>query len=328
MKLLRIPPLLLAIGLQLMPVTRMGCLTQTGAPGGFAIVCRWLAATAVVLGGYHTVSGASAAIAGLANTNPRGPVTSNVTAQVNQPFSYRIIVTNPGVNPSQAFYNAVPLPPGLTLSTNLGGSGLITGIPSTVGTYPTILAAGNANSDIIVYFSATIRITGGVDPPTITAQPQDQIAVAGTNVVFSVGASGSGVTYLWKFNNTNLPNATAASLSLTNVTLAQSGLYSVEVANSGGSVPSRDAQLLVVAPPDPNSAPTLHATAVGNAALGLSFPTLAGYHYVVEYNDSLGSASWILLTNVPPSFVGGAVNLNLPLNTPPSRFYRARVSGN
>jgi len=328
MKIHRIPPLILAIGLQLLPLTRVVCLTQTAAPSGIAVVCRWLAAAAVVLGGYHTVSGASAAIAGLANTNPRGPVTSNVTAQVNQPFSYRVIVTNPGVNPGQAYYSGTGLPPGLTINTNLGGTGLITGTPTAAGVYPVVLGAGNANTDLIVYFSATIKITSGVDPPSIATQPQDQIALTGTNVVLSVNASGTGLTYQWRFNSNNLATATAASLTLPSVTPAQSGYYSVVVSNGGGGVTSANAHLLVVAQPDASIAPTLHSTAAGTGLITLSFATLPGYRYLLEYSDGLGLGTWTLLTNVPPAFVGGTLNRAEDLKAPSLRFYRVLVSGN
>ncbi len=87
MKLHKLPALLLAIVLQLVPVCRVASVNSTAASPGLAIVFRWLACAVTMLGSYHSVSGASTAIAGLANTNPRGPVTTTATGKVGQPFS-------------------------------------------------------------------------------------------------------------------------------------------------------------------------------------------------------------------------------------------------
>jgi hypothetical protein len=46
----------------------------------------------------------------------------------------------------------------------------------------------------------------------------------------------SGVTFQWKFNGIDIAGATGDSLILTNVSVAQEGLYSVVVTNSAGSV--------------------------------------------------------------------------------------------
>ncbi|MGH7968326.1 MAG: hypothetical protein ACREIC_06310, partial [Limisphaerales bacterium] len=110
----KLPALALAAALQVVPIARVACVNQAVAPSGFAIVVRWCAAAVALLGSYHAVSGASAAVAGLQNLNPPGPLTTNATGTVGQTFAYRIVVSNPGVNPSQAYYNAFPLPPGLT----------------------------------------------------------------------------------------------------------------------------------------------------------------------------------------------------------------------
>src|SRR5690348_14797866 len=115
------PALVLAAALQVVPIARVAIVDQAVTPCGFAIVFRWLAGAAALLGSYDAVSGASAAIAGLADLNPPGPVTTNATGTVGQLFAYRIVVTNPGVNPDQAYYNAYPLPAGLTINTNIGG---------------------------------------------------------------------------------------------------------------------------------------------------------------------------------------------------------------
>src|SRR5213593_3802334 len=90
--------------------------------------------------------------------------------------------------------------------------------------------------------------------PTITSQPQSQTVSVGTNVSFTVAASGqTPFTYQWSFNSINLTNsahisgATAATLTLSSVTLSDTGNYRVVVSNSHGSDTSSNAVLTVLA---------------------------------------------------------------------------------
>ncbi len=327
MKLQNAPALVLAIGLQVAPVSRILAIAPAVNPAGFAVVLRWLACTVALLGTYHTVSGASAAIAGVANTNPNGPVGTNATGTVGQSFSYRIIVTNPGASPAQDYWNAAPLPPGLTINTNVGGNGFITGKPTLAGIYPVQLTAANANSPQIVHKDITITILGGLAPPVITSQPASQIVQEGTNVTFVVGASGDSLAYYWRSNTVLLTAPSRATLTLTNVTTAASALYSVMVSNAVQSVVSSNAQLLVVPPPDASVAPVLSAATSGTQFL-LSFNTLAGYGYQVQSNDTLATNNWTLWTNLPPSLTGGSNLLSQDLTNAPQRMFRVVIPAN
>ncbi len=83
-------------------------------------------------------------------------------------------------------------------------------------------------------------------PPAINTSPQDQTAIAGAAVTFAVSASGSlPLAYQWRFNGTNLAQATASELALTGVQLEQAGGYSVVITNAFGAVTSRTALLTV-----------------------------------------------------------------------------------
>jgi len=108
--------------------------------------------------------------------------------------------------------------------------------------------------------------------PIITTQPQNQTVQTGSNVTFSVVASGlPSPSYQWRFNGQNVTGQTAANLSLTNVQFANAGSYSVVVTNAYGSVTSSVAQLTVFtnlvltqtnkAPPPPGS-PTIPTDAL------------------------------------------------------------------
>ena len=66
----------------------------------------------------------------------------------------------------------------------------------------------------------------------------------------SVGATGSGaLRYQWRFNGLNLPGATNASLTISNVTPASAGPYTVVVTDDIGPVTSPAAILTVQVPP-------------------------------------------------------------------------------
>ncbi|NBV21840.1 MAG: hypothetical protein EBS05_07955 [Proteobacteria bacterium] len=89
-------------------------------------------------------------------------------------------------------------------------------------------------------------------PPYIIANPTNRTVLAGSNVNFTVKAGGTQpLSYQWRFNGTNLPGATAASLLVPNAQIGSSGNYSVLVSNPYGSANSSNAVLVV------NSAPVI-----------------------------------------------------------------------
>ncbi len=88
-------------------------------------------------------------------------------------------------------------------------------------------------------------------PPIITNQPASQSCLQGSTVSFSVTAGPAPVTYQWEMDGRPLANGTGisgvntAALSLTGVTTASSGNYSVVVSGTYGSVTSTSAVLTV-----------------------------------------------------------------------------------
>src|SRR5437868_4419162 len=79
-------------------------------------------------------------------------------------------------------------------------------------------------------------------PVSVTNQPQSQSVMTGTNVTLTVGVAGnSPFLYQWKKNGTNVVGATDAVLTLTNVTAADAGTYSVAATNTWDGVASSSA---------------------------------------------------------------------------------------
>jgi alpha-tubulin suppressor-like RCC1 family protein len=139
-------------------------------------------------------------------------------------------------------------------------------------------------------------------PLQIESQPQSQTQFAGGAVSFTVGAGGPGpFTYQWRFFGTNLPGATNAALSLTNLQLLQSGDYSVAVSNVWGGVVSSPAQLTVV----PVVITSQPQGATNYSGTNVTFTIVAQGVGPIQYQwqrngvDILGAInSTLLLTNV------------------------------
>ena len=238
--------------LHLLPLCRLAVLSPATVSSPLAIVSAWVAGAVVLLGGYDSVSGASASIAGLVKyvgTTPVGSPTFLVTEPVGQLFKYRITVSNPGVDVAKNYFDCVPLPPGLTINTNPGAAGYITGTPTTAGAYHVTLVAGNLNYATPVTALATIVLYTPNMAPLITNAPASRSVLAGDKVTFSVGADGSLPMFCqWLRNGAELGGRTAFSLALTNVTTDLAGDYQAVLTNAFGSVTSTVARLTVREP--------------------------------------------------------------------------------
>ncbi|MGD0743650.1 MAG: immunoglobulin domain-containing protein [Verrucomicrobiota bacterium] len=124
---------------------------------------------------------------------------------------------------------------------------------------------------------ATLRITNV--PVVITVQPPtNQLVGVGATATFSVTATGTPpLIYQWYFNGSPLTNGiqdgvritgvTNATLTITNVQLANAGTYLVAVTNVDGSVISSNAVLTVLSAPVITVQPTDQAMAVGATAI-------------------------------------------------------------
>jgi hypothetical protein len=86
--------------------------------------------------------------------------------------------------------------------------------------------------------------------PTILTQPQGGTVRAGTNVLFTVAASGTQpLLYEWRKDGRPLTGASTSSLLLANVQAVDAGTYSVTVSNSVGGTLSEGAVLTVDSTP-------------------------------------------------------------------------------
>ena len=83
--------------------------------------------------------------------------------------------------------------------------------------------------------------------PVVTSQPTNKLIFQGSNVTFTVTATGTPqLNYQWQFNGTNLVNATNTSLIIANAQYTNQGNYDVIVTNLYGSVISSNAFLTII----------------------------------------------------------------------------------
>ncbi len=119
-------------------------------------------------------------------------------------------------------------------------------------------------------------------PPAITSQPASRTTALGKTATLTVGAMAFPVArYQWTFNDMAIPNATNASLTLTDITQTNLGAYRVCVTNAIGSVWSVRANLLPEAP--------LHFSSRRFAEDGFHLAVYgpAGTNYVIDCSTNM-----------------------------------------
>jgi endonuclease/exonuclease/phosphatase family metal-dependent hydrolase len=196
--------------------------------------------------------------------------------------------------------------------------------PSVTATDTTTASAESAfalreGADIgILYFDNLIIGTNLGDvlpntPPSIVLPPQSQTVTEGSNVTFTVTASGAPpLSYQWQFNGTNQDGATTSILTLPGVTTNQAGDYTVMVTNAFGCTNSTAATLTV------NPAPPLIMTSPASQTVvegaDVAFTVVAAgtqplsYQWQFNGTNLAGATGTLLsLTNVTVAQAGSYI---------------------
>ena len=140
---------------------------------------------------------------------------------------------------------------------------------SASGNYAVVIS--NAGGSVT---SLVATLTVQAVPPGITSQPVSQSVFEGTNVTFTVAATGTApLSYQWARNGSNIVGATNSSLNLTNVALSAGGDFTVLILNSGGFVASAVATLTVL--PAPPGIATQPASRTVSEGTNVSFAVVA-----------------------------------------------------
>ena len=164
-----------------------------------------------------------------------------------------------------------------------------------------------------------VRVESPAVAPQISIQPASVAVKLTTNASFTVTATGlPAPVYQWRFNGTNIVNATNASLTVVSPQTTNAGNYSVIVSNFLGAVTSTNAALAII-PPLP--AQFQSATLLADGTLQLIFNGDSAWSYTVETSTNL--AAWTTLTNLTSASGSFYVTTGAVTNGP-CRFYRAR----
>lgn len=152
-----------------------------------------------------------------------GSVTFTIAATGTAPLAY------------QWTKNKIPVPGANGDSLTLSGLS-----SSDLGLY-----ACTVSNDVGTVLSKSAKL-GLLTAPSITQQPVSATVDAFGKVVFSAAVSGSAtIRYQWQKDGSNIPRATAKTLTLSNVQASSAGSYTLIATNSVGSATSDPAVLTV-----------------------------------------------------------------------------------
>lgn len=177
---------------------------------------------------------------------PNVPFTGNVPVITTQPVNESVVagamvsfaVNATGTAPLiyQWYQNGILMP---------GQTGSVLTLPnvqlSSAAAFYCIVsnAYGSAQSNTV-----TLTVGSGLTPVAITSQPSNVSSSIGSNVSFSVTATGSPtITYQWYKNGTLISGATSSTLALTNIQAGDIAGYYCVVSNSVNSIQSSTATL-------------------------------------------------------------------------------------
>jgi hypothetical protein len=234
--------------------------------------------------------------------------------------------------------------------TNLVNGDITSGSTTNVLTISNVQTTNSGNYTVIVtnvvgsVTSSNAVLTVTNVPPEITQQPADQTVAVGSNVTFSVSATGTEpLSYQWQLNGTNLVdggniiNSTTTNLIISNVQLTDDGgNYTVIVTNLAGSVTSSNAVLTVTTnmglfimqPINQKVAPLSFANIVAAPGSGGGF-ILSGaggvtdgtYYVLISSNLLLPPTNWTCIATNQFDSEGDFIFTNTVQTNAPHLFY-------
>ena len=191
------------------------------------------------------------------------PVVSLPPAITNQPQSQIVIADHP-VEFTVGASSGTPV----NYQWQLAGTNL-PGATNAVFSLPVAELEDAGEYSVIVSNAAGATVSANalltvIVPPYFKLEPHDITVVAGSVAAFAVSAQGSQpLEYQWRFNGTNIADATNTTFELAAAQLEDVGEYSVTASNFAGPVLSSSALLTVLLPPEISEPPRSQTVAVG-----------------------------------------------------------------
>jgi alpha-tubulin suppressor-like RCC1 family protein len=248
---------------------------SVGSVTSAAVFVRVLPAAPVI------VSNPAPVVAG-ASSN----ATFTVQAIGSQPLAY------------QWLFNGTPI------AGALGAQYSLTGVQSSnAGSYQVVVS-----NSIGTAASTPATLTVLPVAPYFTVNPVGATLAAGSSRTFTGLANGSQpIGYQWQRNGTNLPGATATSLALTSLTIADSGAYGLRASNIGGASTSAVVQLTIYQNATLLSALSNQVVQVSDTvvlAVSAAGTQPLGYTWQVNGQPITGSDPVLVLSNIQPAQSG------------------------
>src|SRR5205085_641392 len=187
-----------------------------------------------------------------------------------------------------------------------------------------IQAAQAGNYSYIVYNDSGAAVSSNalltvLTPVTFTVQPTNQNVIPGTNVTLSATAVGTGIIrYQWRFEGTNIPNATNNSYSFVNANLASHhGNFSVVAMDDLSTATSSNALIYVLVKPGIVQHIVNQSTLQGGTAVFTLVATGApplGYRWIKGGQGyATTSIPVLVITNVQATFLMRVAVTNVAL---------------
>jgi autotransporter-associated beta strand protein len=170
--------------------------------------------------------------------------------------------------------------------------------------------------------TSSVAVLTVIQPPSISAHPQNITTNHGATVTFSVTAAGSApLAYQWYFQTTNGPigGATGTSHTVVGAQPADAGNYFVIVTNIGGKVTSSNALLKLITRPT-----IVSLEGSGTTNVVVTWDSFSNSVYQLQYNTNLADSNWYPVTTVTGSVNSTTVTNQVPSGEP-RRFYRVLV---